>query len=211
MVRRFGARRVAVTGLFGISAAFLGYGAATATSPPWVYGLIAFVQGSFMANVMPPATTTVMAALPPEQAGIGSSVNNTMRQVGGALGVATLGTVLTSVYRARVEPLLRAAPGVPADHVRQAAGSIQATHAELAEAARTHPQAARLLGPADDAFIHAMHLTTLTAAAVLALAGAVVLAWMPRTQRAARRLARRRSATEDDRDRAPQAAMEEPP
>ena len=144
-------------------------------------------------------------------------MNNTVRQVGGALGVATLGTVLTSVYRARVEPLLRAAPGVPAEHVRQAAGSIQATHAELAGAARTYPQAARLLGRADDAFIHAMHLTTLTAAGVLALAGMIVLAWMPRTATRTsingtrRRLAWRQSATDDDRDRTPRAAMEEPP
>ena len=180
MVGRFGARTVAAIGLFGISAAFLGYGLATTTSPAWVYGLIAFIQGSFMANVMPPATTTVMASLPPERAGVGSSVNNTMRQVGGALGVAVLGTVLTSVYRGRVAPLLSSAPGISAAGLRQADGSIQSTAAALAQAAKAHPDAARLMAPADDAFIHAMHLTTLTAAGVLALAGAIVLVWIPR-------------------------------
>ena len=174
MVGRFGARTVAAVGLFGISAAFVGYGLATTSSPAWVYGLIAFIQGSFMANVMPPATTTVMASLPPEHAGVGSSVNNTMRQVGGALGVAALGTALTSVYRGGVQPLLSSA------HLQQADGSIQATRAALAEAAKTDPRVTRLVAPADDAFIHAMHLTTLTAAGVLAFAGAIVLAWMPR-------------------------------
>jgi MFS transporter, DHA2 family, multidrug resistance protein len=180
MVGRFGARTVAATGLFGISAAFLGYGLATTTSPAWVYGLIAFIQGSFMANVMPPATTTVMASLPPEHAGVGSSVNNTMRQVGGALGVAALGTVLTTVYRGRVEPLLGSVPAISAQRLPQADASIQATQAALAEAAKIDPSAARLVAPANAAFIHAMHLTTLTAAAVLALAGAIVLAWIPR-------------------------------
>jgi MFS transporter, DHA2 family, multidrug resistance protein len=181
MVGRFGARAVASVGLFGISAAFLGYQLTTTTSPAWVYGVMAFTQGSFMANVMPPATTAVMASLPREQAGIGSSVNNTMRQVGGALGVAALGTVLTTAYRGGVEPLLRALPGIRADQVRQAGGSIQATQAEVADLAAAHPQDTRLLAPANDAFIHAMHLTTLTAAGVLAAAGLLVLAWMPPT------------------------------
>jgi MFS transporter, DHA2 family, multidrug resistance protein len=180
MVKRFGARTVAAVGLFGIAVTFVLYQWVTADSSMLLYGGIALLQGIFMANVMPPATTTVMTALPREHAGIGSSVNNTVRQVGGALGVAVLGTLLTTAYRGRMQPLISAAPGFPAAAVHDVSGSIQATQAAVAQSAAAHPQALRLLAPADDAFIHAMHLTTNIAAGVMALAGICVLLWMPR-------------------------------
>src|SRR5439155_22638304 len=48
---------------------------------------------------MAPATTSIMEALPLGRAGVGSAVNDTTRQVGGALGVAVLGSILASVYQ----------------------------------------------------------------------------------------------------------------
>ena len=56
-----------------------------------------------MANVMPPATESIMSALPREKAGVGSAVSNTVRQVAGALGVAVLGSVLAGVYRGEID------------------------------------------------------------------------------------------------------------
>jgi DHA2 family multidrug resistance protein-like MFS transporter len=178
VVRRFGARTVSSCGMLLIAVAFLLYQLITVNSPMWVYGVIAAVQGIAMALVIPPATTTVMTALPRERAGVGSSVNNTVRQVGGALGVAVLGSVLTSAYRGRLQPQL-VAQGVPANVAHDAAGSIQATQGFLAKAAAAHPQAAQLLRPADDAFVHALHVTTLVAAGITALAGVLVFAWLP--------------------------------
>ncbi|HEV2637825.1 MAG TPA: MFS transporter [Actinocrinis sp.] len=180
MVKRFGARTVAGTGLFGIGVTFLLYQLVTVTSPMWIYGLIALLQGIMMANVMPPATTTVMSSLPRERAGVGSSVNNTVRQVGGALGVAVLGAVLTSSYRNVVQPRLDALHVLPPGVSHDVSGSIQATQTFVAEQAAAHPQAANLLGPASEAFVHAMHITTSVAAAVMFLATVVVLVWMPK-------------------------------
>jgi predicted MFS family arabinose efflux permease len=173
IVKRFGARTVASVGLTGIGAAFLCYQFADATSPLWGYGLAAFVQGAFTAIVMPSATTTVLTSLPPEQSGMGSSVTSTARQVGGAVGVAVLGSALATGYRHRMEPLVGAAPGVPASGVRQGSGSIQATQNLVEQIVKAHPQAAVLIAPAKDAFLHAMHLTALSTAAVLMAAGAL--------------------------------------
>jgi MFS transporter, DHA2 family, multidrug resistance protein len=185
MVKRFGARRVASTGLFGIGVSFVLYQLVTVTSPMWVYGLIALLQGMMMANVMPPATTTVMSSLPRERAGVGSSVNNTVRQVGGALGVAVLGAVLTSSYRGTVEPKLDALHVLPPGVAHDVSGSIQATQDFVAQAVGAHPQAAQLLGPANDAFVHAMHITTFVAAGIMFLATIVVLMWMPKSAKGA--------------------------
>src|SRR6185437_9291254 len=68
------------------------------------------VMGAGMANVMPPATESIMAALPREKAGVGSAVGNTVRQVGGALGVAVLGSVLAAIYRGQVAPSVSGLP-----------------------------------------------------------------------------------------------------
>src|SRR5690349_19083213 len=97
MVRRYGAKAVCAVGLAVTSvalAAFVGVGAGT---PIWVVAVLAFAQGAGMANVMPPATESIMSTLPREKAGVGSAVSNTVRQVGGALGVAVLGSVLSAV------------------------------------------------------------------------------------------------------------------
>jgi EmrB/QacA subfamily drug resistance transporter len=178
VVRKFGARAVSTSGLMLIAIALALYQFVTVNSLMWVYGLIAALQGMAMALVIPPATTTVMISLPRERAGVGSSVNNTVRQVSGALGVAILGSVLTSAYRGRVEPLLTGA-GVPADVSHQASSSIQATQGFVAKTAGAHPQATRLLGPADSAFVHALHITTAAAAGICVLAALLVMSWLP--------------------------------
>src|SRR5438445_8618491 len=52
-----------------------------------------------MGLVMAPATESIMGALPPSKAGVGSAMNDTTRQMGGALGVAVIGSVFASAYR----------------------------------------------------------------------------------------------------------------
>jgi hypothetical protein len=127
-----------------------------------------------MANVMPPATTTIMTSLPREKAGVGSSVSNTVRQVGGALGVAVLGTVLTTTYRNRMDGPLRAA--VPADSARHAiSGSIQATEGAARQIAALRPYVPQ----AKEAFVHAMHVTVIPSAIVAFLGAVIVFTWLP--------------------------------
>ena len=55
-----------------------------------------------LALTMAPATESIMGSLPLAKAGVGSAVNDTTRQVGGALGVAVLGSVFTSIYSAQI-------------------------------------------------------------------------------------------------------------
>ncbi|NEE25655.1 MFS transporter, partial [Streptomyces sp. SID7982] len=140
-----------------------------AGTPVWVMCLVFFVQGTGMAHIMPPVTVAVMQALPREKAGSGSAINNTFRQVGGALGIAVLGSVLSTVYRGDIEGHLGAVPA----GVRDVAGeSIEAT---LGVAEKLGPVAGKpLAAAANDAFISAMHVTALGSAAV-ALVGAVVV------------------------------------
>ena len=67
------------------------YALFTADTSLWLVGAALFLQGVGMASIMPPATELIMSALPREKAGVGSAVSNTMRQIAGALGLATGG------------------------------------------------------------------------------------------------------------------------
>src|SRR5258708_16157555 len=92
----------------------------------WVVGVIFCMQGVGMGSVMPAATEAVMSVVPRERAGSGSALTNTARQVGGALGVAVLGSIVAQAYRGQLSPHLAALP--PAAR-NAATGSIAATQA----------------------------------------------------------------------------------
>jgi predicted MFS family arabinose efflux permease len=154
---------------------FLGYQLVGVDSSMWILAVVFFLQGVGMANIMPPATTAIMASLPPQRAGVGSAVNNTVRQVSGALGVAILGSVLSVQYRDEISPHLTGLP----DSAREAAGeSIGAT---VGAAAQAGPQALAQIQPiADHAFVNAMHVAAGFSTAVALLATVLVFRFLPK-------------------------------
>src|SRR3712207_4616769 len=116
-----------------------------------------------MGAVMAPTTESIMSVVPRHKAGAGAAVNNSVRQVGGALGVAILGSVLAAAYAAN----LGDAVGVlPPEARGEASTSIIAT-LEAVKAVRATgdgevaAQAGALVGTAQDAFVSAMHLTAI--------------------------------------------------
>ncbi|KOX50669.1 MFS transporter [Streptomyces sp. NRRL F-6492] len=169
VVERFGARVVCAAGMLLVALGLAAFALFDASTPVWVLEVVFFLQGAGMAHIMPPVTVAIMQALPREKAGSGSAINNTFRQVGGALGVAVLGSVLSSVYRGGIEGHL---DGVPAALRATAGESVEAT---LAVAEKLGPAGRDLVAPAYQAFLDAMHVTAIASAAI-ALAGAVVVA-----------------------------------
>ncbi|MBQ1090580.1 hypothetical protein [Streptomyces sp. B93] len=98
-----------------------------------------------------PAVDTALAALPPGKEGTGSALSATLRQAGGAIGIALLGSLLTQVFTGRLDT--RALPGDAADSARESVIAAQAVAARLdlphlarsAEAAFTDGMTAVLL------------------------------------------------------------------
>ncbi|WP_405731434.1 MFS transporter [Streptomyces sp. NBC_01537] len=178
-VDRFGPRAVCAGGLFVTAASFFGFLLLDADSPIWVLEVIFALMGIAMAHIMPPATVMIMSSLPREKAGSGSAVNNTFRQVGGAIGVAVLGSTMSAVYRDGINSHLNILPA----SARHAAGeSIEAT---LAVAGKLGPAGKSLVGPANDAFIHAMHITAVCSASVALIGGLICLFFLPAKDAAA--------------------------
>ncbi|QSB17267.1 MFS transporter [Natronosporangium hydrolyticum] len=175
MVKRFGAKAVCAVGLSLTAGALLGWVFIGEQTPIWVVCVLFFVQGIGMANVMPPATESILSTLPRERAGVGSAVTNTVRQVGGALGVAVLGAVVMAVYRRLIEPTLATVP----EEVRGEAGeSISGAYAVIEREGLTE-----LVAPANEAFVTAMHTAATVSAVVAVISVLVVLRWLPGRER----------------------------
>ncbi len=169
LVDRFGNRATTTAGMALIAVTLAAFATLDADTPIWILEVIFFLMGTGMAHIMTPVSVVIMQALPREKAGSASALSNTFRQVGGALGIAVLGSVLSTSYRSAIEGDLAALP----PELRHTAGeSIEST---LAVAARLGPEGRPLIAQANDSFLHAMHVTALGGAAV-ALIGAVVVA-----------------------------------
>src|SRR5699024_4635765 len=96
LVARFGPNRVVPVGLF-LTAAGLGIFSTMAVDSSLAFVYVAIVPLAFgMALTMTPVTTMIMASVPLNRAGVGSAMNDTTRELGGALGVAILGSAVRS-------------------------------------------------------------------------------------------------------------------
>lgn len=94
LVRRVGMRWVGPSGLLLIAAGLTIAATMDAGSSAWTPLAGFLVLGLGMALAAPPATAAIVASLPEEKQGVASAVNDTAREVGGALGIAVLGSVL---------------------------------------------------------------------------------------------------------------------
>jgi EmrB/QacA subfamily drug resistance transporter len=171
LVKRYGAKAVSAVGLTLSALSLAGWMFIGVDTPIWVVMGLFFVQGAGMASVMPPAMEAILATLPRERAGVGSAISNTVRQVGGALGIAVLGAVVMAVYRGQVEPTLATLPG-PAQ-----AGARESIAGAYAVAERF--PASGLIPAANDAFLTAMHTAAAASAAITLITVLVVLRWLP--------------------------------
>lgn len=85
------------------------------------------IQPIGLGLTMSPATNSIMGSVPIDKAGIGSAMNDTTRQIGGALGVAILGTIMNSAYISQIETS-ELITQVPESLVEPIKASIQSAH-----------------------------------------------------------------------------------
>jgi EmrB/QacA subfamily drug resistance transporter len=174
LVERLGTKVVVAAGLL-IVAGGLGLLATVDVGTGYSrIGLCLAILGCGMGFTMAPATDSVMGSLPLAKAGVGSAMNDTTRQVGGALGVAVLGSVLSSGYGAAVHPLLRTLPAPVAAVAGDSIGAASVVAGRLGGA----PGRAVLAG-ARSAFVHGMGDALLVAVGVTVAAALLVVAFLP--------------------------------
>ena len=144
-----------------------------------VTALVVFGFGAGLA--LPALTDTVMAAVPERDAGVGSAVNDVSRQLGGALGVAVIGSYVSHAYQKNLHHLLNGA--VTAEVARTASSSIGVAR----QTARTlsPDMAATLTRSADHAFVSAITSGFRMSIVIVGLAFVVAVTMVPRRMRSA--------------------------
>jgi EmrB/QacA subfamily drug resistance transporter len=170
LIRRLGAKITVTAGLMVVAAGLLEIsGASTSTTYSGaVAGMTMLGVGAGL--VLPSATGSVMGSLPSEHTGVGSATNGTLVQVGGALGVAVIGSVLSTRYQHRMTSTL-AQYHVPHEIKQTILGSLGSALEVAAQAGGA--TGAALAHLARSAFISGMDLGLQTAA-IVALAGALL-------------------------------------
>jgi EmrB/QacA subfamily drug resistance transporter len=180
-VQRFGNKVVVTTGLVIMTIALLLFDLLDAGTTTLPVILVSMVLGLGMANIMAPATDSIMGSLPRAKAGVGSAVNDTTRQMGGAVGVAVLGSLLASRFSASMADRLQGV--LPAGIYRLVADNV----AQAVGVAHDSPQARRfapqIITAAHDSFVHGMHLAFTVAAFVTACAAVLVYRFLPARHR----------------------------
>lgn len=173
-VERFGTKVVVVAGM-GLVAVGLLWAASLGTGSTYFEYLPGMLlMGTGIALTWAPTTESIMGSLPASKAGVGSAVNDTVREVGGALGVAVLGSVLASQYTGAVTPSTAALPAEAAHVAGDSLGGAVVVAQQLGGST-----GAAILEAAQAAYIDGFGLA-LTIAAVVAAAGAAVAAiWLP--------------------------------
>lgn len=176
--QRIGPRWPVTAGML-IVAAGLATGALadTSTEALGVFSLV--ILGMGMGLIMAPCAVAILATVPEGKGGVGSAAAETALQLGGALGVAVLGSVLSAGYGAKIDDVTGDLPASAAAAVEDSIGGAYGVASQLGG-----EQAARLIEAARDAFMNGHELALLTAAGV-SLLGALLAAWLLRGRQVA--------------------------
>jgi MFS transporter, DHA2 family, integral membrane protein len=170
LAERYGASRVMALGLTIVA---VGFGILTTLTPDTPYLVIAAaftLLGAGMSITAAPATSEIMTSVPLSKAGVGSAVNDTTRELGGALGIALLGSIANTAYRS----------GIELDRVQLPSGARAAAGESIGAASaiadRLPGGGGDVMAQAASAFTNAFTLTNTVAVGIALAAAAAVLA-----------------------------------
>jgi EmrB/QacA subfamily drug resistance transporter len=163
--------KVVVSGGLVLLAGGLAMASTSGLSTTYGFLLVAsLIVATGMGLAMAPATESIMGSLPPAQAGVGSAVNDTTRELGGAIGVAVLGSVASSLFTSHMSTALRGLPAGVAAHAQTSVGAAVTIGTHL-----PGPIGQQLVNGARQAFLTGADRAVLVAVAA-AMVGAIVAA-----------------------------------
>ena len=127
---------------------------------------------------MAPCTDSIMGSLPRAKAGVGSAVNDTTRQMGGAIGVAVFGSLMASHFTSSMAGKLGVGAAGRAGRSGEGQRRPGARHRGEGRRARS-PSAAQIVAAANDSFVSGLHIIGVVAAVITLLAAVGVLIFLP--------------------------------
>lgn len=175
---RFGIKLTVAVGIFITALGFFYFAYIDAVDTPYLLIAAAMVVSAVgIGLTMSPATNSVMGSIPVNKSGIGSAMNSTTRQVGGALGVAILGSILNSIYISRISALQWPIP-LPAQAIQTIENSIQGAHV-VAQSVGNSAVSQFIIDNANKAFVAGSARALTISAVIIVVAGIVTLLMLP--------------------------------
>lgn len=174
VAERFGLRNTVTAGMGLISVGFVVMATLSSGYHYWILFVALVLLSIGMSVVMANSTTSIMAGLPVARSGVGSAVNDTSRELGGAIGIAVLGSISSTLYRSALVGNLPALPEPLAVMARNSVGrALEAAH-------YVDPAVgAKLAAAAQSAFIDSFGVTMLAAAVAVAVGAVATHRIMP--------------------------------
>jgi hypothetical protein len=179
IAQRVGFRRLAPLGLLLTATGLVIVSQVDVELTYWHFavGLVVFASGMALAGT--PSTTAITGSLPESKQGVASAVNDTARELGSALGIAILGSMLNAQYR---DGMAAAVQGLPAGVADAAQSSIAATQTPDIQGLGSAGQA--LADAAQFAFVDGINAAMLVAAGIVAATAVIVAVLAPAPKRA---------------------------
>lgn len=182
-VAKVGTNRVIFGAFTGFAVLAIGASFWQADTSFIVLGPMFFVWAFCMGNVMPPSAEAILGAVPVERAGVGSATNSAAVQVGAAVGVAALGSVLSTVYSSHIKPTVDAIASLPEGLSDSAKDSVGQALKGVSDALKNGDLSPEVGGHVIDAskqsFVDGWQVMALVACGIAIVAGLVVLKFMP--------------------------------
>lgn len=175
-VRRLGMRNLIRLGFVVIAIGFFGFSMLDAGSPYWHMVVYLVMMSGGMAACMAPTSATIVSSLPLAKAGVGSAVNDLTREVGGAIGIAILGSLLSTRYGSHLRSVIGTlgVDGLPQPAQDAITDSIQDALIVVNSSNLPDHVAGSVVTAAKDGFVAGFHGSML-AAVFIALASMVVI------------------------------------
>ncbi len=177
---RIGAKKAVAGGMLVFVVGLAAFSRVEIGTSYWYVMVCLMLCAAGVAATMPSLSSGIVQSVPLHKAGVGSAVNDTTRELGGAIGIAVIGSIVNSIYRSHAAPAidqLAAIPGLPAD-------AVEATRLNIGAALRVVDGAEQQGVPADvvdalrtqlrQSFVDGLHVALLVGAGV-ALVGAVIM------------------------------------
>jgi EmrB/QacA subfamily drug resistance transporter len=168
-VERFGPRKVVTVGMTFTGLGVLGLSMLDISTPYVILAVALLIMGAGAGMVMPPSTTSIMSTLPLGKAGVGSAVNDTTREIGAALGVGIMGSVLASQYQSSLRSAIASLPAAARAQANTGVGEALQIAQRLGGGA-----GGRLAEASRVAFIDGMQVSLWVAFALILIGGIAV-------------------------------------
>jgi EmrB/QacA subfamily drug resistance transporter len=180
MVGKWGTKLVVTAGFIGMAVLALVIAFWQLHTPFWQIGILLFIFSYCMGNIMTPSLNAVLGSVPKTRAGVGSAIGNVSFQTGGALGVAALGSILSTVYREKITPALTSFSSLPAEMintVKESAGAAAAIAEMLPKQSETN-----LVQIAGQSFMAGWQMVLLIVSIIGIIGTILMLKFMPASE-----------------------------